>query len=117
MQFNAQDLHYRQHFSAARFDVILAAGQPVGRLYVDRGEHEIRLIDIALLPEHRGRGIGGALIAELVAEAGAGGKTVAIHVEHHNPAKRLYERLGFRLSGGETGLYVQMQWRAEPGLT
>jgi ribosomal protein S18 acetylase RimI-like enzyme len=111
-QFDAQDQHYRLHYANARFDVILAAGEAVGRLYVDRADTEIRLIDIALLPEHRGSGIGGALLAELIAEARREHKPLTIHVEHTNPAQRLYRRLGFRHTGTDTGVYQLMEWRA-----
>jgi ribosomal protein S18 acetylase RimI-like enzyme len=111
-QFDAQDHHYRLHYAQARFDVILASGAPVGRLYVDRGDREIRLIDIALLPEHRGAGIGSALLAELIAEARRAQKPLSIHVERDNPAQRLYRRLGFAPTGTETGVYQLMEWRA-----
>jgi ribosomal protein S18 acetylase RimI-like enzyme len=110
-QFDAQDKHYRLHYAEARFDVILAGGREVGRLYVDRSGSEIRLIDIALLPEHRGAGIGGALLSELIAEATRERKPLSIHVEHSNPAQRLYRRLGFRHTGTDTGVYQLMEWR------
>jgi ribosomal protein S18 acetylase RimI-like enzyme len=83
---------------------------PAGRFYVHRREREIRLMDIALLPEHRGRGIGSALLHDLFAEAAAAGKRVTVHVEEYNPARRLYERLGFKKIG-EHGVYHLMEWR------
>ena len=109
-QFDAQDRHYRAHFAAARFDVIQYRGQPVGRLYVDRMEREIRVLDIALLPEHRGGGIGGALISQLIAEAQREHKALVLHVEQLNRAQRLYQRLGFRVTPSETGVYARMEW-------
>ncbi len=57
-QFNAQHQHYQSEFANAAFHVILDDDTPLGRLYVDRRADEIRILDIALLPEHRGRGIG-----------------------------------------------------------
>ena len=57
-QFEAQDTYYREHYDAATFDVIEVDAEPVGRLYVARWEDEIRIVDIALLPECRGRGRG-----------------------------------------------------------
>jgi predicted GNAT family acetyltransferase len=66
-------------------------------------------MDIALLPDFRGAGLGTALLAGLFAEATAAGKTVTIHVEGFNPARRLYERLGFRQIG-EHGVYHLMEW-------
>jgi ribosomal protein S18 acetylase RimI-like enzyme len=110
MQFEAQHRHYVERYPGARLDVILAGGEPIGRLYVDRWPSEIRLMDIALVPAHRNRGIGGRLVRELMAEAAAAGKRLSIHVERFNPALRLYERLGFRPVGDE-GVYLLMEWR------
>jgi ribosomal protein S18 acetylase RimI-like enzyme len=112
-QFAAQDTWYRERYEGAALDVIEADGVPAGRLYVHRREREIRLMDVALLPEHRGRGIGSALLHDLFVEAAAAGKRVTIHVEEYNPARRLYERLGFR-KVGEHGVYHLMEW-SPPG--
>ena len=81
---------------------------PVGRLYVDRWPREVRIVDISLLPEHRGRGLGGALLAAVFAEADAAGKPVSIHVERFNPALRLYTRLGFAFRE-DKGVYLLLQ--------
>jgi GNAT superfamily N-acetyltransferase len=94
-QFTAQHAWYQENYAAAEFLVILLDGKPAGRLYVIRWEKEIRLIDIALLPEHRNGGLGSAILGEILAEGRAAGKPVTIHVEKFNPALRLYERLGF----------------------
>lgn len=94
-QFEAQDAYYREYYPRASFDVVEVQGRAAGRLYVDRWPYEIRIVDIALLPEFRGRGAGEALLRELIAEAGASGRSLTIHVEQGNPARRLYERLGF----------------------
>jgi len=107
-QFEAQDAYYREHYHPATFDVIEADGEPVGRLYVARWEEEIRIMDVALLPDHRRRGIGTALIRALLDEAAAGGKRLSIHVEKYNPARSLYERLGFA-EAADRGVYVLMQ--------
>jgi ribosomal protein S18 acetylase RimI-like enzyme len=109
MQFDAQDRYYREHYPAASFQVILRDGRPAGRLYVNQGAEEIRIVDIALLPEHRGAGIGTALLRELQALGAAQGKPVTIHVERFNPALRLYERLGFRPSA-DRGVYLLLAW-------
>lgn len=95
MQFAAQDTHWREMRPGARFDVILLDGEPAGRIYVDRLDHEIRIVDIALLPAQRNRGVGTTLIRGLLDEAHGRGVPVTIHVERQNPARRLYERLGF----------------------
>jgi len=64
-------------------------------------------MDIALLPDHRGAGIGTRLVRELLDEGARTGKRVSIHVEKHNPALRLYERLGFA-PVADRGVYVLM---------
>jgi ribosomal protein S18 acetylase RimI-like enzyme len=109
-QFEAQDAHYRQHYEGAAFLVIEVAGEAVGRLYVARWPREIRIMDVALLPAHRRRGLGRAILAELLAEGDATGKVVSIHVERHNPALGLYERLGFQ-PAADRGVYLFLERR------
>jgi ribosomal protein S18 acetylase RimI-like enzyme len=113
-QFGAQDAWYRERYAGATLDVVEAGGVPAGRLYVHRREREIRLMDVALLPEHRGRGIGSSLLHDLIAEAAAAGKRLTIHVEEYNPARRLYERFGFRKIG-EHGIYHLLEWTPPGG--
>jgi ribosomal protein S18 acetylase RimI-like enzyme len=108
-QFTAQDAHYRQHYPSAEFSIVKRDGEAIGRLYVDRWTREIRIMDIALLPEHRGAGIGTRLLRGLMEEAAAAGKALSIHVEKFNPALRLYDRLGFRVKE-DKGVYLLMEW-------
>ncbi len=108
-QFDAQSAHYREHYLGASFQVIEGDGRPIGRLYVARWEKEIRIVDIALLPEFRGAGIGTRLLHDLQDEARAAGKSLTIHVERFNPALRLYERLGFKQIE-DKGVYLLLRW-------
>ena len=99
-QFEAQDTYYREHYQDTTWEVVLADGAPAGRIYVTRWPQEIRVLDIALLPEYRGLGLGTRLLVEVLrARRGAPGSPVAIHVEVMNRALALYERLGFRARG------------------
>ncbi len=109
MQFDAQDRYYHATFPAASYDLIVTGEEVLGRLYVDRGEAAWLVLDIALLPEHRGRGIGTRLLTGVLAEAGAAAKPVQIHVERFNPVQRLYDRLGFRQIADE-GVYLRLEW-------
>ena len=109
MQFNAQREHYLRYYPTASFQIIEYQSRPIGRLYVDRWEKEIRLMDIALLPEYCGQGIGSGLIRTILDEGQCTGKTVSVHVEQFNPARRLYMRLGFRLAE-DKGVYHLMRW-------
>jgi ribosomal protein S18 acetylase RimI-like enzyme len=110
MQFAAQDTQYHANHPRASFDLIMGGEQVLGRLYLDRGEAAWNVIDIALLPEHRGKGIGSRLLTQILAEAGAAGKPVQMHVERFNPAQHLYDRLGFRQIADQ-GVYLLLEWR------
>ncbi len=109
MQFNAQHRYYQDQFPDAAYQIILVDGCPAGRLYVDRDPDLVRIIDIALLPEYRGQGIGTTLLKGLLEEAGRANKPVRIHVEQANPALRLYRRVGFSIIA-DRGIYVLMEW-------
>jgi RimJ/RimL family protein N-acetyltransferase len=114
-QFEAQHHHYQTYYADASFDIVLDDGEPIGRLYVSRWEREIRLVDVALVPEARGRGIGTVLLRDVLADGERTGRKVSIHVERFNRALRLYRRLGFR-EVEENGPYFLLEWRP-PGLT
>ena len=90
-QFDAQTAHYRENYPGAALQVIERKGEPIGRLYVARWKNEIRIMDIALLPGHRGSGIGTKLLRDLQEEARAAGKSLSIHVERFNRALRSEE--------------------------
>lgn len=111
IQFRAQRLQYETAFPQAAHMIVLEQGRPAGRLLVDRSGTAFRLVDIALLPSLRNRGIGSVLIRDLMAQAAAADRPLALQVWKDNPAARLYRRLGFQVvAGGET--YVQMEWRS-----
>ena len=94
MQYRAQSRHYRQYYPDAAYSVITVASEPAGRLIVARSDREIRIVDIALLPEYQGRRIGGILVRQLVAEAEETGIALRCHVEQSNPARGFWEHLG-----------------------
>lgn len=108
-QFEAQHKYYQEQYSNADFHIIEQEGKDIGRLYLEERGDEIRVIDIALLPQYRGHGIGGRLMQDIVDKGQTAGKPVRIHVEYYNPAMRLYQRLGFKKIG-DTGVYFLMEW-------
>ena len=108
MQFAAQHKFYQENYTDTDFLIVLQDDIPVGRLYVARWKDEIRIVDIALLPAYRGTGIGTTILRDLLAEADAAGKPVRIHVERDNPARRLYQRLGFVVIE-DKGVYLFME--------
>ncbi len=110
MQFTAQHTHYQEYFGDASFDLILLDGEAVGRLYLHQRKDEFRIIDLALLTQHRGKGIGSALMRDILDQAAQADLPVRIHAEKNNPALDLYYRLGFREIGDE-GLSWLMEWK------
>lgn len=108
MQFEAQRRHYLAHYDGAAYLVVERDGQPVGRLYVHAGSRDVRIMEVQLLPEARGQGIGTALLRHVIAAAAVRGQGTSIHVELENPARRLYERLGF-VPIEERGPYLLME--------
>lgn len=115
-QFEAQHAHYQEHYPDCEFLVIeeerIGRRVPIGRLYLDRWDDEMRLVDVALLPEARGKGHGTAILERILAEGAERGLPVSIHVESENPALRLYQRLGFR-HVDTNGVYHLMRWEPD----
>ncbi len=115
-QFASQQDHYSQTYPAANHDIIMFGDRQVGRLYVARLGHEIRIVDITLLPGERNAGVGTYLIKQLLAEAERTGRAVRIYVEEFNPSLHLFKRLGFSPSE-QQGIHVLMQWNPGPHVT
>lgn len=112
MQFDAQQKHYLAYFPNASHDLILVDDQPIGRVYVDRRENEIRILDLTLLPEARGHGLGTLILQEMMKEAAETDKALSIYVESFNHSLGLFQRLGF-VKMEESGASWLMQWRAD----
>lgn len=112
MQYRAQRHHYLAAFPGADSTVIESGGEAIGRLLVDRREQQVRLVDIALLPAARGRGIGSDVLETLKQQARETGGSIRLQVARGNPARRLYERLGFFETSGDE-IYAEMQWDAQ----
>jgi GNAT superfamily N-acetyltransferase len=112
-QFDAQQRHFRAQYPHAAFDIVCVDGIDGGRCYVDRDARRICLVDIVLLPEWRGIGVGGRLLGGLLAEADAQGVPITLHVGKNNPILGWYARLGFVI-GGDAGMHWAMQRPAQP---
>lgn len=113
-QFHAQRHHYRTQMTGCSFDILECRGVPVGRLYLEPRRSQLYIVDIALLPEWRGNGLGTAILEALQATAAASGKGVGIMVEKFNSALRLYRRLGFA-DIADHGVYLEMEWLPPAG--
>jgi ribosomal protein S18 acetylase RimI-like enzyme len=108
LQYDFQHAHYRSNHPEAGFDVVMFNGEAAGRFYVDRSGPEIHVIEVTLLPPHRGCGPGTALLEDLLAEADSAGRLVTLSVDHANRARSLYDRLEFRVVE-DSGVYLRMQ--------
>jgi GNAT superfamily N-acetyltransferase len=112
MQFSAQQQHYRTHYPAAEHLVICSGDKPVGRLYLNRGPVEFRILDIAILPENRNAGVGTLVISQILSEALRAGLPVTVYVESFNPSLHFFEQLGFRRKKQDDFNWL-MQWHPE----
>jgi GNAT superfamily N-acetyltransferase len=113
-QFDLQRREYDARFPDAEYNVILIDDQSAGRIWIGRDAEQIRLLDIALLPEFQNRGAGTILIRQLIDEAMATRK----YLRHmvfvlNNDAHRFYERFGFVVIE-DLGAYKHMEWKSEP---
>jgi GNAT superfamily N-acetyltransferase len=110
LQFQAQSLAYRSQYPEAEYQLILREGQGIGRMLVAEQAAAWVLVDIGLLPEFQGQGLGAAIINSLLAAAFSLSLPVDLQVFYNNPALRLYQRLGFRLlEPQENAPYLRMR--------
>jgi GNAT superfamily N-acetyltransferase len=111
-QFDLQRREYDTRFPGAEYYLILIDSQPAGRIWIGRDSEQIRLLDIALLPEFQNRGFGTLLLRRLIDEAEGEGKPLRHMVfVLNNDAHRFYERLGFTIIE-DLGAYKHMEWKA-----
>lgn len=111
MQFQAQRQHYHTHYPDAEWLVVSCKDTQVGRLYLESWPSEIRIIDIALIPDWRGQGLGTHMMRDVMSIAAARNIGVGIHVESASPAIRLYSALGFEKIE-DKGVYQLMRWNS-----
>lgn len=113
IQFEAQSRQYRDNYPNASFDLILFDNVAIGRLYLEEYQDQIRVIDIALLPQYRCKGIGSRFLRGIKKGATVKKKPVSMHVQQNNPALHLYQQLGFN-KVDEYGIYIHMMWQPDP---
>ncbi len=113
-QFTAQDQAYKTTYLGAVHRIIQLDGEDIGRLYLDRQDDCMRIIDFTLLPDYRGRGIGTDILRSLLNEAQGGKVPVRLYVVQNSPALNLYLRHGFRKTG-VNGHRFAMEWQPDLG--
>jgi ribosomal protein S18 acetylase RimI-like enzyme len=115
-QAAAQHDEYFNTFTLAKYAVIEWCGHPIGRIYADFREQEIRILDLIILPAYRGKQIGEIIVRGLCAQASQERKPVTLQVHPFNRARLFYQRLGFRDLGPNPGPFHEMEWR-DPATT
>jgi ribosomal protein S18 acetylase RimI-like enzyme len=86
-----------RRWAADQYQIILVDGERAGMLAQAQRDNQVVLKHIELMPEYQGRGIGSAVIRDVIEQARSKGLSVTLHVLKSNPARGLYERLGFRV--------------------
>jgi GNAT superfamily N-acetyltransferase len=114
MQQRLQAADYRRRFPAAEYLLIERGGVACGRIVIEAGPATLRLVDIALLPEARGQGLGRHIVRALQRCAAGAGLPLALSVHRANAgARRLYAALGFRCTVRDD-VSEQMVWNNGP---
>lgn len=115
MQYRARAEGYAKQFAGLEsFMICTADQQPVGEVLIHRSDQEIRIVDICISRDCRKQGIGTQILLKLQREAAAAGSAITLSVDHGNPARRLYERLGFQETGWNA-LQAEMRWKFVEG--
>ena len=112
MQSAAQLADYKTKCPGARFQIIIYNQKNAGRFFTCETENDIRLLDITILPEFAGQGIGTNLLLRLIERSNKVQKKISLHVIASNPALKLYQRLGF-VHIKKDGFYYYME--RQPG--
>ena len=103
-----QESVFRKNYVPAEIQVIIFAEKDIGMLSLEEREEDIFLRAIEIHPDYQGQGIGRAIIQKIIAAGALKMKPAFLHVLKVNPAKRLYERLGFSVVS-ETSTHFQMR--------
>ena len=106
-QFRIQRSQYAAMYPQLACFVLECRSIPIGHLDLARSETAVRVVEISLLSEWRGLGIGGSVLRSVIQESVACRHTVRLSVAANNPAIRLYRRLGFREE--RTGFCLEMK--------
>jgi len=109
MQFRAQNADYAFRYPGAQHDIICADSVAVGRLFLARLDDQLRIADVAVLPEYQGKGIGAWVLRRIMDEAATLQKPVTVYVEINNPSLQWFERKGFE-RGESSGFNILMRW-------
>jgi ribosomal protein S18 acetylase RimI-like enzyme len=101
MQFSAQQTGYRNRYPQSQDFIVMTGDKPAGRIWLNESPSEVAIVDIAILPEYRGCGLGTSVLTQIVSNASLSAKAIRLQVDRANiGAARLYRRLGFEVVSG-----------------
>lgn len=104
----AQQILFRERFEPTHVQIVVVDGRAVGALSVQQQPDTLVLANLQILPEAQKQGLGAAIIKMLLCQARELGVSVSLQVLKVNPARKLYERLGFTVIG-ETDTHYLMR--------
>jgi ribosomal protein S18 acetylase RimI-like enzyme len=110
-QYQAQSRDYAARFPHAEHFIVESSGRAAGRLLLNREANELRVVDIAVVPEMRGQGIASAVLKSLISEVQGAGMALRLSVWHSNPALGLYQGLGF-YETARSATHLELEWRS-----
>jgi len=107
MQFGSQTTTYRGQYPDARFDIVERDGEPIGRLIVDTANNPGCIVDFALMPDHRGGGLGTAILASVLARQIQPVRCKVLCT--NEPSIRMCRRIGF-VEISSALPFIQLEW-------
>ena len=117
--WNADMLESELYMPGSFYYLMLEDGEVAGYYAYMHVLDEVHILNVAVLPAFRGRGVGGRMMAEMLAHLPAGTVAVTLEVRVGNAvARRLYEKYGFVAAGIRPGYYMDgedavIYWRTE----
>lgn len=109
-QFEWQHAQYHAANPQGWFTIVMVDDRPAGRFYLARQAASLRVVDISLLPEYRGHGIGTQLMLNVRAESIRTGLPIRLSVVAGDPVGGFYKRLGFRVIGRDQ-VRLELEWK------
>lgn len=109
-QFKVEQSQLIQMYPKAKLNIIMLNEKPIGIIYISHGETSDRILQIGILEDYRGLGIGKKVMNKIIKESVKRGKTVSLQVAWFNQrAYVFYEKLGFKVVENNTVFY-EMQY-------
>ena len=109
-QYAAQRNHYRAEYPTAQHSILFKDDVPVGMLYIDFTQADVKIVDLIISPSSRNLGIGSSLLKVLQSEASGLQKPLTVFVDQQDRSINFFERLGFK-PVEEQGMHILLEWK------